>query len=125
MHNICVPSRAVTDKGRTIRLRAHVGERAVRSRAESSLTAWPTDRNGRSQRSFAPSTYPVSLDAPAPRPVAGVRSTPALLREFVNHLSPTPEDLTDRLGIAREAVCQLQAHAEETLRRGRGLSRAT
>jgi hypothetical protein len=70
-------------------------------------------------------TDPVSLDAPAPRPVAGVRSTPAWLREFVNHLSPTPEDLTDRLVIAREAVRQLQAHAEGTLRRGRGLSRAT
>jgi DNA-directed RNA polymerase sigma subunit (sigma70/sigma32) len=48
-----------------------------------------------------------------------------LLREFVNHPSPTPEDLTDRLGIAREAVRQLQARAEETLRRGRGLPRAS
>ncbi len=70
-------------------------------------------------------TDSVSLDAPAPRPVAGGRSTPALLREFVNHPSPTPEDLTDRLGIAREAVRQLQARAEETLRRGRGLPRAS
>jgi hypothetical protein len=67
----------------------------------------------------------VSLGAPAPRPVAGGRTTLALLREFVKPPLPTPEDLTDRLGIAREAVRQLQAHTEETLRRGRGLSRAT
>ena len=180
-------TRAVADKGRTIRLPVHVGERArkVRTYALAHKVAHgrePTVGQIAEALDLAPAQVELALSVPADpasldAPAGGIAAAesgdgkPSALFEFVDDPSPSPEDLAvenlsleaalhaleralrrlpprqrevlvgrygldsrepenlqalaDRIGISREAVRQIQARAEDTLRRGRGLHRAS
>ena len=178
-------TRAVADKGRTIRLPVHVGDRARKVRAYAmahrlahgeepsvaEISRGLALTEAQVELALLAPADPASLDAPTPTSLSHDRESPSALSEIVYDPSPTPEDLAvqslsetatlqalaralamlpprqrevlagrygldgrepeklqglaDRLGISREAVRQIQARAEETLGRSRGLSQAS